>query len=274
MFGKLLKNDLKAQWHSISTIFLCIALIAVGAEIFTLTSDIQAMKVMGGMLVCLALGFACIVVLIAVALMFSKTMFGRAGYLTLALPVKTSSLLISKTVSGLIWIFSVYALFIGSLLLWVYQVKQTLGDQMISSVEDILSIFGVPSFLTIFIGVIFFLISLAVITLVMVQALQLSITLSNISPFSKFGNVGTIVMFFVIFLVVQSVTTELSDLLPIGFVVTSDTVKFTSDIVRTRASMGGGGLSIAICGSVFRLLAAIGLHYPTVYLIQKKINIK
>ena len=274
MFGKLLKNDLKAQWHSISTIFLCIAFIVVGAEIFTLTSKVQAITVMGGMLVCLALGFACIVVLIAVALMFSKTMFGRAGYLTLALPVKTSSLLISKTVSGLIWIFSVYALFIGSLFLWVYQVKQTLGDQMISSVEDILSIFGVPSFLTIFIGIIFFLISLAVITLVMVQALQLSITLSNISPVSKFGNLGIIVMFFVIFLVVQFVTTELSEYFPIGFVVTSDTVKFTSDIARTKASLGGAGLSIGICGSIFRLLAAIGLHYPTVYLIQKKINIK
>ncbi len=274
MFGKLLKNDLKAQWHSISTIFLCIAFIAVGAEIFTLTSKVQPMKVIGGMFVSLALGFACVVVLIAVALMFSKTMFGRAGYLTLSIPVKTSSLLVSKTVSGLIWIFSVYALFIGSLFLWVYQVQQALGDQILDSVEDILSIFGVPSFLTIFIGVIFFLISLAVITLVMVQALHLSITCSNISPLSKFGNIGTIVMFFVIFLVVQSVTTELSDLLPIGFVVTSDTVKFTSDLARTKASMGGAGLSIAICGSIFRLLAAIGLHYPTVYLIQSKINIK
>ncbi len=274
MFGKLLKNDLKAQWHSISTILLCIAFIAVGAEIFTLTTKQQAFKVLGGMLVFMALGFACIVMLIAVALMFSKTMFGRAGYLTLTLPVKTGSLLVSKTVSGLIWVFSVYSLFIGSLFLWVYQVQQTLGDQILDSVEDILSIFGVPSFLTISIGVIFFLISLAVITLVMVQALQLSITLSNISPLSKFGNIGTIVMFFVIFLVVQSLTTELSDLFPIGFVVTSDTVKFTSDIARTKAAMGGAGLGIAICGSIFRLLAAIGLHYPTVYLIQKKINIK
>ena len=274
MFGKLLKNDLKAQWHSMSTIFLCIALVAVGAEIFTLTTKQQAMKVLGGMLVFIALGFACIVVLIAVALMFSKTMFGRAGYLTLSIPVKTSSLLISKTVSGLIWIFSVYALFIGSLFLWVYQVKQTLGDQILDSVESILTIFGVPSFLTIFIGILFFLISLAVLTLVMVQALQLSITLSNISPISKFGNLGIIVMFFVIFLVVQSVTTELSDLLPIGFVVDADTVKFTNNIVRTKAAMGGNGLSIGICGSIFRLLSAIGLHYPTVYLIQHKINIK
>ncbi len=274
MFGKLLKNDLKAQWHSMSTIFLCAAVVAVAAEIFTLASDEKAIKVMGGMLVFIALGFACIVVLIAVALMFSKTMFGRAGYLTLSIPVKTSSLLVSKTVSGLIWIFSVYALFIGSLFLWVYQVQEALGDQILDSVEDILSIFGVPSFLTIFIGVIFFLISLAVITLVMVQALQLSITCSNISPISKFGNVGTVVMFFVIFLVVQSVTTELSDIFPIGFVVTSDAIKFTSNLARTKIAMGGTGLSISICGSIFRLLAAIGLHYPTVYLIQKKINIK
>ena len=274
MFGKLLKNDLKAQWHSMSVVFLCTFIVAVVAEIFTLTSDNRVVKVMGGLLVSLALGFACIIIIIAVAMLFSKTMFGRAGYLTLTLPVKTGSLLKSKTISSLIWVFVVYALFLGSLFLWVFQVKDTMGEEVMESAENLLRLFGVPSFLTIFMGVFSFCLSLAVLVLVAVQSLQLGLTLSHVSPISKFGNVGVIVLFFVIFLVVQSVTTELSDLLPVGFVVTSDTVKFTSNIVRTKAAMGGAGLSIGICGSIFRLLAAIGLHYPTVYLIQKKINIK
>ena len=58
MFGKLLKNDLKAQWHSMSVVFLCTFIIAVVAEIFTLTSDNKVVTVMGGLLVSLALGFA------------------------------------------------------------------------------------------------------------------------------------------------------------------------------------------------------------------------
>ena len=74
MFGKLLKNDLKAQWHSISAVFLCTFIIALVAEIFTMTSDEKVVKVMGGFLVSIALGFACIVIIIAVAMMFSKTM--------------------------------------------------------------------------------------------------------------------------------------------------------------------------------------------------------
>ncbi len=274
MFGKLLKNDLKAQWHSISTIFLCTFIIAAVAELYTLTSDNKIGTVFGGMLVFLALGFASIVVIIAAALLFSKTMFGKAGYLTLTLPVKTGTLLASKTVSGLIWIFTVFILFMGSLFLWVYQVQETLGEEMLESVESILKVFGVPSFLTISISVIFFCISMAVLVLVAVQAIQLSITLSNISPLSKFGNLGTIIMFFLIFAVIQSVTNGISDAIPFGVVVTADSLKITSDLVATKAAAGAGAISINLLGSILRLICAIGLHYPTSYLINHKINVK
>ena len=40
-------------------------------------------------LVILILAFTSLVTLITVAVMFSNTLFGRAGYLTLSLPVKT-----------------------------------------------------------------------------------------------------------------------------------------------------------------------------------------
>lgn len=274
MFGKLLKNDLKAQWHSISVVFLCTFIVAAVAEIFTITSDDKIKTVFGGMLVFIALGFASIVVIIAAALLFSKTMFGRAGYLTLSLPVKTSTLLASKTVSGLIWIFTVFILFMGSLFLWVYQVQDALGEEMLESVESILKVFGVPSFLTISISVLFFCFSMAVLVLVAVQVIQLSITLSNISPFSKFGNLGTIVMFFVIFAVIQSLTNGISDAIPFGVVVTSDSLKITSDLAATKAAAGAGAISINLVGSFLRLLCAVGLHFPTAFLINHKINVK
>ena len=38
MFGKLLKNDLKAQWHFVSTIYLCAFIVAAVAEGFALFS--------------------------------------------------------------------------------------------------------------------------------------------------------------------------------------------------------------------------------------------
>ena len=274
MFGKLLKNDLKAQWHSMSLVFLCTFIVAVVAEIFTLTSDNKAVTVFGGMLVSLALGFACIIIIIAVALMFSKTMFGRAGYLTLTLPVKTGSLLISKTVSSLIWVFIVYALFLGSLFLWVFQVKDSLGQEVMESAENLLKLFGVPSFLTIFMGVISFFVSLAVLVLVAIESLQLGLTLSHVSPVSKLGNFGVIIIFFGLFALTQTISNTIADLIPLGFVITPDVVKLTSNIHSTQAAMGINSMSINIIGSLVRLAIAIGLHFPTKYLIQHKVNIK
>lgn len=274
MFGKLLKNDLKAQWHSMSVVFLCTFVVAIAAEIFTLTSNNKMVSVLGGLLVCAALGFACVIIIIAVAMMFSKTMFGRAGYLTLTLPVKTGSLLKSKTISSLIWVFVVYALFLGSLILWVFQVQDALGEEMMESVESLLSIFGVPSFLTIFMGIIFFFISLAVLVLVAVQSLQLAITLSHVSPVSKFGNIGAIVIFFTLVFVIQTVSNGIADLLPAGLVITPETLKITSNVVETKAAMGADAMSVNIVGSIVRLLVAIGLHFPTTYLIKHKVNVK
>ena len=274
MFGKLLKNDLKAQWHSMSVVFLCTFIVAVVAEIFTLTSDNRIVKVMGGLLVSLALGFACIIIIIAVAMMFSKTMFGRAGYLTLTLPVKTGALLKSKTLSGLIWVFAVYALFLGSLFLWVFQVKDTMGEEVMESAENLLKLFGVPSFLTIFMGVFSFCLSLAVLVLVAVQSLQLGLTLSHVSPISKFGNIGVIVIFFGLFAIIQTVSSAVADLLPCGLVITPEVIKITSDIHKTKAALGLDTLGINLIGSLVRLALAVALHFPTKYLIQHKVNIK
>ncbi len=274
MFGKLLKNDLKAQWHSMSVVFLCTFIVAVVAEIFTLTSDNKVITVMGGLLVSLALGFACIIIIIAVAMMFSKTMFGRAGYLTLSLPVKTGALLKSKTISSLIWVFAVYALFLGSLFLWVFQVKDKMGEEVMESAENLLQLFGVPSFLTIFMGVISFCLSLAVLVLVAVQALQLGLTLSHVSPISKFGNIGVIIIFFGLFAAIQTVSSAIADLLPCGLVITPEVIKITSDIYQTKASMGINALSVNVIGSLVRFAIAIALHFPTKYLIQHKVSIK
>jgi hypothetical protein len=257
-----------------SVVFLCTFIVAIVAEVFTLTSDNKIVKVMGGLLVSLALGFACIVIIIAVAMMFSKTMFGRAGYLTLSLPVKTGSLLASKTISSLIWVFSVYAIFLGSLFLWVFQVKDTMGEEVMESAENLLSLFGVPSFLTIFMGVVSFCLSLAVIVLVTVQSLQFSLTLSHVSPFSKFGNIGVIVIFFGLFAIIQTVSNTIADLLPCGLVITPDVIKITSDIAKTKLTVGINSLGINVIGSLVRFALAVALHFPTKYLIQQEINIK
>ncbi len=273
MFGKLLKNDIKAQWHSMSFVFLGIVIIAGVAEIFTVTTKNKMGSALGGLLVFLVLLFACIFIVIKTASMFSKTMFGRAGYLTLTLPVKTSTLLRSKTVSSLIWIFGVYALCFGSLFLWMAQVQEALGEDFVNSAESLLSIFGVPSFLTISFGVIYLIVSLAIIVLVMVEAMQLAITCSHVSPISKLGKFGAIVIFFAVTAFVLYVSGAVGELIKLGLVVTPEKIILSSNITEAAATVGKDSLAICVSGDIYSLICAFVLHLPTAYLIKNKVNI-
>ncbi len=273
MFGKLLKNDLKAQWYSMSTLFTVIFIIAAAAELITIFSKSQIAVVFGGLAVVISLLVGCVFIIVAVAMMYSKTMFGRAGYLTLTLPVKTSSLIWSKTVSSLIWIFTVYFLFIGSFFLWVYQVKESLGGDVVESAETILSLFGMPTFQQILITVIFYLISLAVTVLMVVQCVYLGVTCSNVSPISKFGNIGAIIIFFATFLILQRVSTAFSNLLPIGMVVAEDVLTFTSNTAEVAKNFDDP-MQINFAGVITRLIFAIFLHFPVCYLTKEKVNVQ
>ncbi|MBE6751301.1 MAG: hypothetical protein E7556_02125 [Ruminococcaceae bacterium] len=269
MFGKLLKNDLKAQWFSVSAIYFCALIAVVVCEIGANVLDDQKQVVLCGGGVCLALLVASVTTLITVAIMFKNTMFGRAGYLTLTLPVKTGSLLISKTISGLIWIFTVYALLVGSLILWLYQIKIILGDQMTDTINNLLAIFGVPTVKTISLGVIIACVLFAAIILLTVQCMYLSLTLSQIKPISSFGKFGTIVLFFVLAGGLLSLSGTVSNMFPLNVVVSDTAIRFTSSAELTETAM-----SYRLTGAFFNIIASIALHFPMKFLVSKKINLK
>jgi hypothetical protein len=244
---------------------IAVVVFEIGANI--LKEDKQVVLCGGG--VCLALLVASVTTLITVALMFNNTMFGKAGYLTLTLPVKINSLLASKTVSGLIWIFSVYALLIGSLVLWLYQIKTILGDQMTDTIDSLLEIFGVPSVKTITIGIIIACILFAAIILLLVQCMYLSLTLSQIKPISSFGKFGTIALFFVLIGGFLSLSDTISDILPINIIISETSILFTSDSTVTDNTM-----NFRLTGAIFNILASVVLQFPMTFLINKKINLK
>lgn len=274
MFGKLLKNELKAQWHSMSAIFFAIIVIAVSGEMLALFSSSQMGKVLGGLAVVAVLFFACIFILIAVGMMYSKTMYGRAGYLTLTLPVKTNKLIWSKTISGLVWIYLVYFLFLASCFLWFSQVKDLMGEEALQSAETILTLFGAPSFKMIAVVCIFFAVSLAITALMVVQSIFLGITLSNVKPFSRLGLIGTIIFAFACFYCLQSISNLISEALPMGMVVAPDIISFASDTAKTAAELGSGVIKINFTGPAFRLLAGFLLGIPVSYLTKTAVNIK
>lgn len=274
MFGKLLKNDLKAQWHSVSLILLCVVVVCAVAEGFAIFSKNNVASALAGLLVMVLLVFACIVMVIAVSMLFSKTVFGRAGYLTLTLPARTRDLVWSKTVSGLIWIFTVFTLMVGAMFLWVSQVNQRFGDE-ISAAAELLSFFGAPSFTVVFVIVAIYVLFFAVAILLLVQCIYLGITVSNVSPFSKLGNFGAIAVTFILFFVIASVTGAIEELFPIGVVLTESNVTLTTDFAKTSQALGDSIIfrqNLTSC--ILCLVSSLLLNLPITYLIKNKVNIK
>ena len=274
MFGKLLKNDLKAQWFSVAPIFLAVAVIAVVGEIFVLVSKNNIVSTLGGFLVSLVLLFACFVIIIAVGMMFSKTVFGRAGYLTLTLPVKTNALIWSKTLSALIWTYVVYMLFFCSLFLWIHQVGNTMGADFQDMADQIFTLLLGKSISTMISMLVYYLIWFGIIMFIVVQCLYFGITCSYISPISKFGIIGAIAIFFGAFAIISSLTGIVTEVLPFGMVICEETVTITSNVVKTQASLGDYSYGFNFAGPLVMLVSAVLLNFPMTYLVKNKVNIK
>ena len=274
MFGKLLKSDLKAQFYSIAPIFLSVFVVAIVGELFVLFSKNAIATALGGFVVAIAMLFACLVIIIAVALMFSKTVFGRAGYLTLTLPVKTSSLVWSKTLSALIWTYSIYILFFASLFLWIHQVGEKMGTDFKDMADQLFTLLWGKSIATMLSMLVYYLIWFGIIMFTVVQCIHLGITCSNITPFSKFGVIGAVVIFFVAFSIVSGITGAISNILPFGMVVCEETVTLTSNVSKTIHELGDYAYGFNFTGPILTLAAAVGLHFPITYFIENKVNIK
>ncbi len=273
MFGKLLKNDLKAQWFSVAPIFLCIIIISIVAELFVLLSENSVVTALGGLVVTIALLFACFVIIIAVAMMFAKTVFGKAGFLTLSLPVKTRSLIWSKTLSGLIWTYVVYMLFFGSLFLWIHQVGQQLGTDFQDMADQIFSLLLGKSISTMISMLSYYLVWFGIIMFLIIQCLYLGITCSYVSPISKLGVLGAVIIFFGSFALTISLTGVVTKFLPFGMVICEEIVTLTSNVVNTQKELGDYAYAFNFAGPLAILMISVVLNLPITYLAKNKVNI-
>ncbi len=274
MFGKLLKNDIKAQWHSVSTIFLCVFCISALAEIFIMLSKNVLVKGLGGFVLLLALLFACIVVVIAVGIMFSKTLFGRAGYLTLTLPVKTRSLIWSKTLSGLFWVYSIYILFFAAMFLWIYQMSSFVGGDLLETAEELFTLLWGVNFRTMISSVIFYLIWFAVAIFTLVQCIYFGITCSNVSSISFLGNLGTVIITIVSVIILAFISGKIGDILPFGMVISGETVTLSSNVFETKRMATDFAYEFVFSGPIVLGALSCFLNIPITYMVKNKVNIK
>lgn len=272
MFGKLLKNDLKAQFFSIFPILVIMGIGIAALEIWHYVGDSDIAKYLSGLIVSMVFLFSCLIMIIAVAIIYNRSVFDHEGYLTLSLPVKTHTLVFSKMTSGLIWIATPFILFFVSLFVWIFQMMAEFEEE-VEMGEILLQLFGAPSIDVILVYIVIFCIDLVVSIILIVQCIYFGITLSHVSPLSKLGKLGAIIFTVAAFIILNKLTEGITNVLTFGVVIDVDYYTFTDNLSRTMANSSDSAVAFNIAECLSSLIFSLALNFPIVYLIKKKVNI-
>lgn len=296
MLGKLIKHAFKAHARAVYGAY--IAIFGVGAVMLILMlvnwegigeNGFGAGLVIKG-IAALALVLTAFVGLVltfsSVLREFHRSMYGKEGELTMALPVRASSLLFSKWLSGAFWValnYTVLCLCIfGSFL---YILRHSLGTiQEDVNLTTLLSQFSTLlvntfSLKVTNIGVILNILTLyavyggvTVVTLVMLGFF--AITLGHCRPFHKPGAIGRILYFFGALLLSGGFAALVNALLPIYIVITPEYFTFTLNSADAAMAMAYNGYGIySMTGSFCWFIAGIIFFLATSVLIDRKVNV-
>ena len=144
MIGKLIKNDLKSGIRIMGNIYLAAA-IAIGAMLFSALFNNGILKFLCSAAVIGITLVAVVVTFASVVFGTNKSLFGREGYLTQTLPVRTSSLIFSKWLSSSIWVILSYTLaavaIVGVFVYWTMENQE--GAEIYEMIYSFAQSFGI-----------------------------------------------------------------------------------------------------------------------------------
>lgn len=273
MLGKLLKYEIKHSARYTAAIYL--ATIAVAAiSVIALLINSTWLGVMSCFMLYVA-GFASVIVtLVSVIKNFYDTLYGRQGYLTFTLPVKCSTILLSKFIVSVIWTivgFLVMGLTLVVVFLYAREKTESIFETFINSflvsgLSDIL-----PSG-TVIAQAIIVLVIMALLTVVTyVGYVFFVVTVANIGKLQSHPKLFGGLIFLGIFLAVNTIGNTLTETIPLTFNVATDRVFFA---FADMFSVEGTLLSYGIGGTLFSAIVAGGLLAATGYIMEHKVNVK
>lgn len=275
MTGKLIKHELKAGAVRMSNIYLA-AFIACGAMLVSAFFKSGFMRFITSALVIGVAAVAVVVTFASVVFGANKSLFGREGYLTQTLPVRTSSLIFAKWFASSIWVIVSYALalvaFMGVFVYWTTENQE--GAQVYDMIYSFLQGFGVGAesiyqkYLSIS----------AVIGLfnacIFVMFVLFAITLSNISPFHKLGSFGVIIYLALTIFIIQGATYGLANICDVTLIISSNDMMMSVSPEAVMQAQATGAMTIGFTGVYFKTIATVFLYILTVQLTESKINLK
>lgn len=298
MLGKLIKNSFKANASAVYNNYIAMGVIAVVMLILMLVDWTKwgdrgvgvgmAIKVVSAAVLCLT-AFVCVILtFVSVFSEFRRNMYGREGQLTLTLPVRSSSLLFAKWLSGSFWIILSYTAFcfcvFGSLLYLIRHSMSVIeGDadyfniyslvvEMIRQFADAAGI-AAPNITVVFNLAGIYAIMGGVRACVFVLMVYFAITLSNCRPFHKLGKLGAVLYFFGVAFVVLTVSSMVTKLLKVYLIVSDTAFTFATSEAQVQAAWANGYGAAAITNVYVSALLGVVVFLITSMLIDRRVNV-
>ena len=272
MLGKLLKNEIKHSARYVMTIYGCAAAMIL-FMFFGMLTKITWIGVVGSIILYVVAFIEIIMTLVSVIKNFYDTLYGNQGYLSFTLPVKCSTLLISKIIVSFIWI--IFSFVLGGLCFLVIALNaKSAADGTLSGFFDVIRMSGVleylPSGAMIAKLVIIFVLMALMTILTFVGFVYFAVTLANTRPLQGHPKLFGFLIFFVSYGVTNSIGAKLTYSLPLAVSVTTDSVKIVFKAMDGMDSL----FSFGIGGTIFMALVALGMLFATGYIMEHKVNIK
>ncbi|MBR5410326.1 MAG: hypothetical protein IK104_06960 [Clostridia bacterium] len=296
MLGKLIKHAFKAHARAVWGAYVAIGVVGAVMVILMLINWQNfgetgmgaglVVKGIAALVLCLTAFVGLILTFVSVTREFRRSMVGKEGELTMALPVRASSLLFSKWLSGSFWVCLSYTAlclcFFGSFL---YILRHTLGavqedvnlTTLLTQFSSLLvSTFGLK---VTDIGVILNIITMwavyggvTLITIVMI--FFFAIILGHCRPFHRAGVLGRILYFFGAVLLAGGFAALVNSLMPIYFVVTPEYFTLTMSTQEAAMAVAYKGYGVfsatgAYCWGFFGVIVFL----VTAVLIDRKVNV-
>ncbi len=270
MLGKLIKNEFKANLHTIGMIYVVAAaaiLIMMAAYIVEITW-LSAIAT----IVLIATGFLAVVMtFVSVVSNFKKTLFGGQGYLSFTLPVTSGQLLAAKTITSFCWMLLSYAVAIGIFIGVYLYATAMIGEDVKLALQMLTSMFeGMPDVNTIKAVIAIAALIIFIRIVVLIAQLYFAITIANTRIMQKLGGFAAVAVFFAVFIVMQVISVLLAQYVPLSIVLTGEGLFYST----TSTMSDPIGLSFGVAGTIFNVVCAAALFVGTAKLMNTKVNIK
>lgn len=255
------------------TIYACAGAAAV-FMLFGMLIKITSLQVIASIALYFIGIVAVIMTLVAVIKNFYDTLYGKQGYLTFTLPVKCSSLLVSKVLISFFWII-MSSLLMGVILVLIYLNARSQAEGSLDGITEAIKSSGfmqmLPSASSIVKLIVFVAVTALLNILVFVGFVYFAVTLANTRRLQSHPKLFGFLIFFATYGVANSINTKLTYSFPLAVHVTGQGVFLST---TSMDAMGDSITSFGVGGTIFMTLVAIGLLFATGYIMEHKVNIK